>query len=175
MNHSKIYASFGDNTSLVIEVCSNPRAHKIVWIVPNSRSIKLSGAPNRKKEQQHPDTKLGNLVAKRMVESAIRVTCIQAELFISDTSRQDEGEYMLVAKNRYGFDGASVVVKVAGGGRKRQKKTESTSISRKMNSEKIRSNNGISSVSTKCSLLFIYVVSISSLFFTRHWLAKNML
>ena len=165
MNQSKIFVNDGDNITLQIEVCSNPRAHRIFWIAPNFRSLKIGG--------REKDIKVGNLVAKRVSESTIRVTCVQAELYISDFSWQEEGEYTLVAKNRYGFDGASIVVKVpGGGGRKRQRNKERTaSISRKRNSEKISQINAsisikpISAVTFYVSVIYCFSIPRYGLFF----------
>ena len=130
MNHSKLFVNIGDDISIEIEVCSNPRAHRIFWIAPNYRSIKISG--------RDKDVKVDNLVAKKVAESNVRVTCVQAELKINKFSWQDEGEYSLIAKNRYGFDGDSVVIKITGGiGRRRQRsKDKDRTISHKRNSEK---------------------------------------
>lgn len=70
----------------------------------------------------------------------MRVTCVQAELKINKFSWQDEGEYSLIAKNRYGFDGDSIVIKVAGGiGRRRQRnKEKGRTIPNKRNSEQMK-------------------------------------
>ena len=166
MNHSKLFVKHGENISLVIEVCSNPRAHRIFWIAPNFRSIKIAG--------RQKDISIANLMAKRIVESTIRVTCIQAELYISEFGWKDEGEYSLVAKNRYGFDGASIVVKKprGGDGQKRQKEKESRgSISRKTNSEQISLVNAsisikyISDVTFHITIIYCFSIVRYGIFF----------
>ena len=117
MNHSKLFVNIDDDVSIEIEVCSNPRAHRIIWIAPNFRSIKISG--------REKDVKVDNLVAKKVTESSVRVTCVQAKLEINKFTWDDEGEYSLIAKNRYGFDGDSIVIKIAGGiSRRRQRSKE---------------------------------------------------
>merc|ERR1719150_2511146 len=136
MNHSKLFVNLGDNTTLKIEVCSNPRAHRIFWIAPNSRSLRIGG--------REKDIKVDNLIARKVIESTARVTCVQAQLYINNIGWKDEGEYSLIAKNRYGFDGDSIVVKIAGGvGRRKQRSREKERInSRKRKTEQMSQING---------------------------------
>ena len=160
MNQSKMFVNVGANISLAIEVCSNPRAHKIFWLAPNFRSLKIGGGEGGGRSK---DIKVDNLVAKKVVPSAIRVTCVHTDLYITNIARKDEGEYILVAKNRYGFDGASIVLKVIGGARKRQRKNErdrTASISRKRNSDKALSPTN-TSISIKSASVVKITISVA--------------
>ena len=143
MNQSKLFINIGDNVSLKIEVCSNPRAHRIFWVAPNFRSMKIGG--------REKDIKVDNLIAKKLIESPLRVTCVQALLYIKEFGYKDEGEYNLIAKNRYGFDGDSVVLKVFGGLAKRRERERSASSSRKRNSEQLPQINSSIHINTSCA------------------------
>jgi hypothetical protein len=155
MNHSKLFVNVGDNTSLRIEVCSNPRAHRIYWIAPNFRSLKIGG--------REKDIKVDNLVATKVTDSTVRVTCVQSQLYISNFGWQDEGEYTLIAKNRYGFDGDSIVVKIAGGvGRRKQRsKEKETKSSRNRNSEQMSQINAASTNVKTYSFVSTFAVSMA--------------
>ena len=143
MNQSKLFINIGDDVSLEIEVCSNPRAHRIFWVAPNFRSMKIGG--------REKDIKVDNLIAKKLIESPLRVTCVQALLYIKEFGYKDEGEYNLIAKNRYGFDGDSVVLKVFGGLAKRRERERSASSSRKRNSEQLPQINSSIHINTSCN------------------------
>ena len=161
MNQSKIYVKIGDNLSLKIEVCSNPRAHRIFWIAPNFRSLKIGG--------REKDIKVDNLIAKKVIESTIRVTCVQAELYISEFHWQDEGEYTLIAKNRYGFDGDNIVVKVAGGASERRKqrskdKERAVSSSRKRNLDQMSSSSINASINIKSSYTAVHMFIVTIIY-----------
>ena len=160
MNNSKLFVNAGDNTSLMIEVCSNPRAHRIFWIAPNFRSLKISG--------REKDIKVENLIATKVIESKVRVTCVQAQLYISNFGWQDEGEYTLIAKNRYGFDGDSIVVKVAGGvgRRKLRSREKERKSSRKRNSEQMSQINASSMDVKTSSFVSTFVVSMAIYYFS---------
>ena len=97
------------------------------------------------------DVKVDNLVAKKVTESSVRVTCVQAKLEINKFTWDDEGEYSLIAKNRYGFDGDSIVIKIAGGiSRRRQRsKEKDRPSSRKRDSEHMNLPQINSSVSMR--------------------------
>ena len=158
MNHSKLFVNIDDDVSIQIEVCSNPRAHRIIWIAPNFRSIKISG--------REKDVNVDNLVAKKVTESSVRVTCVQAMLEINKFTWDDEGEYSLIAKNRYGFDGDSIVIKIAGGvSRRRQRsKEKDRSISHKRNSDHMnlpQINTSVSLQSRYYSIFSLLALSMS--------------
>ena len=158
MNHSKLFVNIGDNVSIEIEVCSNPRAHRIIWIAPNFRSIKISG--------REKDVDVDNLIAKTVTESKVRVTCVQAMLLIKRFSWDDEGEYSLIAKNRYGFDGDSIVIKMARGtSRRRQRSKEkdrTNSHDRNLEQMKLPQINGSLCTIFECySTSFIVLLSVS--------------
>ena len=152
MNQSKIFINIGDNVSLKIEVCSNPRAHRIFWVAPNFRSMKIGG--------REKDIKVDNLIAKKLIESTLRVTCVQAVLYINEFSSKDEGEYNLIAKNRYGFDGDSVVLKVSGSFGRRREKERKASSSRKRNSEQLPQINSSIQLDTCRTVLTFFAAMV---------------
>ena len=57
ITHCNYFANIGDDVSLEIEVCSNPRAHRIFWVAPNFRSMKIGG--------REKDIKVDNLIASK--------------------------------------------------------------------------------------------------------------
>ena len=161
MNQSKLFINIGDNVSLKIEVCSNPRAHRIFWVAPNFRSMKIGG--------REKDIKVDNLIAKRLIESTLRVTCVQAVLYIKEFDHKDEGEYNLIAKNRYGFDGDSVVLKASGGLAKRRDRERSPSSSRKRNSEQLPQINASTQINTFCTSVTVFVAIVYYISISRHY------
>ena len=102
LNHSKIVLHHpGSKLTLSMEICSNPKAHKMLWITPDSRAI---GAGQTVANYQH-----------KVVLSQEKVTCEQAHLDISLNdgylASTQEGEYILIAKNHHGLSEAHIIIR----------------------------------------------------------------
>ena len=118
---------------------------------------------------------MDNLIAKKLIESPLRVTCVQALLYIKEFGYKDEGEYNLIAKNRYGFDGDSVVLKASGGLAKRRDRERSLSSSRKRNSEQLPQINASTEINTFCTSVTVFVAIVYYISIPRHYNVLSLL
>merc|ERR1719412_1325664 len=84
-----------------MEVCSNPKAHRLLWVTPDSYAVRAGQA-------------IGSYVAREVVLSKGKVTCEEAHLDIvlegSVLAPSQEGRYTLIAKNHHGLSEAHTVI-----------------------------------------------------------------
>ena len=88
-----------------MEVCSNPKAHRLLWVTPDSFAVRSGQS-------------LGAYVAREVVLSKGKVTCEEAHLDIALDDGGDsgylapsqEGKYTLIAKNHHGLSEAHIVI-----------------------------------------------------------------
>ena len=88
-----------------MEVCSNPKAHRLLWVTPDSFAVRSGQS-------------LGAYVAREVVLSKGKVTCEEAHLDIAldedggsgYLAPSQEGKYTLIAKNHHGLSEAHIVI-----------------------------------------------------------------
>ena len=91
--------------TISMEVCSNPKAHRLLWVTPDSYAVRSGQS-------------LGAYVAREVVLSKGKVTCEEAHLDIALDDRggsgylapSQEGKYTLIAKNHHGLSEAHIVI-----------------------------------------------------------------